>query len=98
MEGLDLTAGPPVGSDEEFDESEADATNLRRLSSEMARFQRSVESADVAPTPDALTGFQRRREDVGRGLLRWKEFLDTELAALNKVLQSAGLPPQECCR
>ena len=81
LKGLDLAAGPPVGSDEEFDESEAEPTNLRRLSSGMTRFQRSVESADVAPTPDALSGFERRREDVGKGLAHWKEFLDTELPA-----------------
>ena len=95
--GLDLAAGPPIGSDEQFEEAEAERTNLRRLSSEMARFQRVVESADVAPTPDALAGFERRREDVSRGLSRWKDFLDAELPVLNRALEAAGLPRQECC-
>jgi len=97
LRDLDLAAGPPVGSAEVFDESEAETTNLRRLSSEMARFQRSVESADVAPTPDAVAGFERRREDVGKGLTRWRRFLDAELPTLNKALEAAGLPRQSCC-
>jgi hypothetical protein len=84
-------------AEEDFDESEAESTNLRRLSSGMARFQRAVESADVAPTPDALAGFERRRAEVSRGLSHWKGFLDTELPALNRALEAAGLPRQECC-
>ncbi len=95
VRSLDLAAGPPIDSDEEFDENEAASTNLRRLASGMARFQRAVESADVAPTPDVLAGFERRREDVSRGLSRWKDFLDTELPALNKALEAAGLPRQD---
>ena len=95
MRSLDLAAGPPIDSDEEFDENEAASTNLRRLASGMARFQRAVESADVAPTPDVLAGFERRREDVSSGLSRWKDFLDTELPALNKALEAAGLPRQD---
>jgi hypothetical protein len=61
----------------------------------MARFQRTIESADVAPTPDYLAGFERRREDISRGLSLWKEFLDAELPALNRALETAGLPRQE---
>jgi hypothetical protein len=97
VRGLDRAAGPPIGSEEDFDESEAESTNLRRLSSGMARFQRAVESADVAPTPDALAGFERRRAEVSRELSHWKGFLDTELPALNRALEAAGLPRQECC-
>ena len=93
---LDLAAGPPIDSDEEFDENEAASTNLRRLSSGMARFQRTIESADVAPTPDYLAGFERRQEDVSRGLSLWKEFLDAELPALNRALETAGLACPEC--
>ena len=63
----------------------------------MTRFQRAVESADVAPTPDAREGFERRREEVSKGLSHWKHFLDVELPALNKALEAAGLPRQECC-
>jgi len=95
VRSLDLAAGPPIDSDEDFDENEAASTNLRRLSSGMARFQRTVESADAAPTPDVLAGFERRREDVSKGLSLWKDFLDAELPSLNRALETAGLPRQE---
>jgi hypothetical protein len=90
---LDVAAGPPLDSEEYFDESEAERTNLRRLWSALTRFQGAVESADVAPTPDALTGFAQRREAVSQGLSHWKDFLGLEVPALNRALQAAGLPP-----
>ena len=67
-------------------------TNLRRAASVLARFQRSVESADAAPTPDALAGLEIRREDAGKALAAWREFLRAEVPALDRALESAGLP------
>ena len=90
---LDMAAGPPLESEEYFDESEAERTNLRRLWSALTRFQEAVESADVAPTPDARTGFGQRREAVSQGLSRWKDFLGSEVPALNRALEAAGLAP-----
>ncbi len=87
---LDRAAGPPLGSEESFDESEAESTNLRRLWSDLSRFQEAVESADVAPTPDARTGFERRRELVSRGLSNWKDFQDAEVRALDLALEAAA--------
>ncbi len=95
LKSLDRAAGPPLGSEEYFDESEAESTNLRRLWSGMSRFQQVIESADVAPTPDARAGFEWRQEEVSRGLARWKDFLDSEVPALDKALEAAGLPHLE---
>ena len=92
-----LAAGPPFtgGPEDFFEESEATPTSLRRLSTSFFRFQRAVESADAAPTPDALAGFRWRREAVAQGLARWQELLGSELARVNAALGSAGLPPLE---
>jgi hypothetical protein len=88
---LEVIAGPSPDSEAYFDESRVEPTNLRRLSGTLARFQRTVESADAAPTPDALTGFRHRRADAEAGLSRWREFLNAELPPLNAALESAGL-------
>ncbi|MEP6993475.1 MAG: hypothetical protein ABI968_03060 [Acidobacteriota bacterium] len=90
---LETVAGPGLDSEEYFDEGEADATNLRRLYEVLARFRRTVESADAAPTPDALTGFEQRRKAAGLGETRWADFLRSEVPILNKRLNAAGLPP-----
>lgn len=89
---LDAEAGPPPDSDEAFDEREVGRENLRRVSNELARFQRTVESADAAPTPDALAGFEHRRDDVSRALAGWDRFLREDLAAFNARLRAAGSP------
>ena len=89
---LDRAAGPPLGSEEYFDESNAESTNLRRLWSGMSRFQQAIESADVAPTPDARTGFERRQGEIARGLASWRAFLDSEVPVLDRALAAAGLP------
>jgi len=92
-----VAAGPPLtgGPEDFFGESEAAPTSLRRLSTSLARFQQTVESADAAPTTDALEGFRRRRNAVAQGLGRWQELLGSDLARANAALKSEGLPPLE---
>jgi hypothetical protein len=80
---------------ERYDSDEADPTTLRRLSASLAGLQSAVESADAAPTPDAVTGFAERRKLVATGLARWQEVLATELPKANRSFESAGLPPIE---
>jgi photosystem II stability/assembly factor-like uncharacterized protein len=94
---LDLAAGPPLtgGPEDFFEEREAAPTSLRRLSTSLARFQQTVESADAAPTADALEGFRRRREMAAQGLARWRELLGSDLVRANAALRTAGLPPLE---
>ncbi len=90
---LDRAAGPPApGSGEDFwDTEEIDPTSLRRLSTSLSALQNAVESADAAPTPDALTGFAARKKMVDEGLARWKNLVAIELPAANRALQDAGL-------
>ncbi|HXM75602.1 MAG TPA: hypothetical protein VN971_02400, partial [Thermoanaerobaculia bacterium] len=91
---LESVAGPvPVpGSEDFFEESEVPRT-LRRISASLARLARSVESADAAPTPDAIAGARWRREAGGEALNRWEELLRSDLPRLNGILQAAGIPP-----
>ena len=93
---LEAVAGPvPVpGSEDFFEESEVPRT-LRRISASLARLARAVESADAAPTPDAIAGARWRREAAGGALNRWEELLRFDLPRLNGILQAAGIPPIE---
>jgi photosystem II stability/assembly factor-like uncharacterized protein len=89
---LGQLAGPP--GEPTFDEAEdADepATSLRRLATILSRFQGVVESADAAPTPDALTGFQKHGDTTAQALARWREFLGSDLARVNEALAAGGL-------
>jgi photosystem II stability/assembly factor-like uncharacterized protein len=92
---VDLAAGPPVlfPGEESFETEGIAPTSLRRLSASLSAFQSAVESADAAPTPDALTGFEERRKLVAEGLARWESVASTELAKVNRALTSAGLRP-----
>jgi hypothetical protein len=52
-----------------------------------------VESADAAPTPDAIAGFAWREERVAKGLSDWRELVASRLPKTNRVLEAAGLAP-----
>ncbi len=90
---LELVAGPAVSPEEFYNLVEAPPTSLLRLTVSLARFQGSVESADAAPTADAVTGFGQRQVAVEQGLARWKAFLRTGLPRANAALAAAGLAP-----
>jgi hypothetical protein len=86
-------AGPAVSPEEFYNLAEAAPTSLLRLTVSLARFQGTVESADAAPTPDAVAGFGQRQRAVEQGLARWKDFLATGLPKANAALAAAGLAP-----
>jgi len=92
---IDRAAGPPPpDSGEEYSAGEADdPTTLRQLAASLSGLQSVVESADAAPTSDAMTGFSERRKLVSSGLDRWQRLLATELPKANKALERAGRPP-----
>jgi hypothetical protein len=92
---IDGAAGPPIpGSGEAFFGAvEASPSSLRRLASSLSELQSAVESADAAPTADALTAFTERGKLVDEGLARWQEILATDLPKAGKALEAAGLPP-----
>jgi hypothetical protein len=89
---LEEAAGPPADAEETFEEHEAAPTNLRRIAAGLGRYERTVESADAAPTPDAESALAHRREEAAAGLAHWRAFLDRDLAAVNAALRAAGLP------
>ncbi len=69
--------------------------DLQRLNAELESVYRVVESADAAPTTQAVTaaaGVQRTLRGV---LARWHAVKATDLPALNVRLRRAGLPPVE---
>ncbi len=90
---IDGLAGPPVAeAGEEFgDTEEFPLATLRRLSISLASLAYAVESADAAPTPDALTGFAGWKKLVEIGLSRWRGFLASDLPKANQALEAEGL-------
>ncbi len=91
---LESVAGPsgPLTAEELFGEGGDPNATLRRLSTVLSRFQAAVESADAAPTPDALTGWRHHRENVSRTLAAWKEVVEVDSSRLNRALEGSGLP------
>ncbi len=92
---IDGLAGPPVAepAEEFWDTEEIPLATLRRLSISLASLADAVESADAAPTPDALTGFAEWKKLVEISLSRWHSFVSSELSAVNRSLKAAGVPP-----
>jgi photosystem II stability/assembly factor-like uncharacterized protein len=84
-------AGPDVVPELFYNLLDAAPESLLRLNAVLARFQQTVESADAAPTPDALTGFGQRREALGRGLAAWNRFVESRLPEVNRALRAGGL-------
>jgi photosystem II stability/assembly factor-like uncharacterized protein len=89
---LEPVAGPDVRPEAFYNLADAAPVSLLRLYVSLGRLQGAVESADAAPTPDAVAGFAERREGVGHGLTAWKVFLGDRLPATNRALAAAGLP------
>lgn len=89
--------GTPPASNPEFSgvalPSTPDHTSFRFLSGALGELERAVESADVAPTADALTAFQKDQQAVRKALAQWNEIKSRELARLNTLLRQANLPP-----
>ena len=82
----------PVPGEEETEDSEG-PPSLRAAASSLQRLGQAVQSADAAPTPDALEGFRHRRETAARSMAEWEELLRTDLARVNRALAGAGLKP-----
>jgi hypothetical protein len=84
-------AGPNIAPEYFYNLLDASPTSLLRLNASLARFQQTVESADAAPTPDAVAGLGQRREAVDRGLAAWNEFVARRVPEVNRALRSSGL-------
>jgi photosystem II stability/assembly factor-like uncharacterized protein len=69
-----------------------DISSLRYLSKNLSELEHVIESADAAPTPDALAAFQQRSQ-LMRSLLReWAGVKEKDLARLNELLRQAHFP------
>ncbi|HEY6148180.1 MAG TPA: hypothetical protein VIZ69_10800, partial [Thermoanaerobaculia bacterium] len=79
----------PVPGEEEPDESEG-PPSLRTSAAALQRLQQAVESADAAPTPDALKGFENRRDAASQSMASWEELLRTDLPRVDRALAAAG--------
>ena len=90
---LDAAAGPPLPHEEYWDIDEIPQNTLRRVATSLAGLESAVQSADAAPTPDAVTGFAARKKLLAEGLAHWRDVLANDLPKLNTSLQAAGLPP-----
>ena len=69
-----------------------DLASLRYLAEAFGQLEYVVESADAAPTPDALTAFHQRQQVMESTLAMWEEIKAKDLAHLNSILRQAMLP------
>ena len=77
-----------------FYETDAPTTaSLRALTIAFGQVERAVGSADLAPTADAVTAFQRDQQAVQEALAAWDKIKSQDVPHLNSSLRQAGLPP-----
>jgi photosystem II stability/assembly factor-like uncharacterized protein len=65
---------------------------LTRLNSGLSTLLAVVDSADAAPTTQAVTTFAEVRKALDEQLARWGEIRNKDLSSLNQQLKQAGLP------
>ena len=82
------TSGPGF-----FETEPSTTTSLRSLTTALGQVARAVGSADVAPTADAVTAFQRDQQAMQQALAQWNKITSKDVARLNPSLKQAGLPP-----
>jgi photosystem II stability/assembly factor-like uncharacterized protein len=91
----DAILGPPNPEFETlgFEEPSTGRDTLRFLTRALRDLERIVESADVAPTPDAVAAFEQNQKIMRETLARWQELRAQGLPKLNSLLQKNNLPP-----
>jgi hypothetical protein len=67
-------------------------TSLRFVSDTLDNLAGAVDGADTAPTPDAVTGFEKIQPSLAALQAAWDAWKAKDLAALNGRLQKAGQP------
>jgi len=86
----DASASPHSDEEEDF---AADLKSLRSLNTALVNVNQAIESADVAPTADAITAFGRDRQAMQKVLMLWSEIVGKDVPNLNVSLKQADLPP-----
>ena len=69
-----------------------DFTSLRYLDSSLGQLEHVVESADAAPTPDAIKAFHQKQQVMKSTLGVWREIKTRDIPELNSLLRQAKLP------
>ncbi len=67
-------------------------TNLRAVGDSLDKLATAVDGADAAPSPDAVTGFDKVQPALAATLTGWEALKTKDLAALNAKLKQAGQP------
>ncbi len=83
---------PTPGSPGEGEPPAIDVTTFRSLNTLLGQVARAVESADVAPSTDAVTAFTHEKQGAEKALARWTEIKTQDVPKLNTALKQAGLP------
>lgn len=84
-------AGNPGASGVE--EPVSGETTLRSLAAAWGELDRAIESADAAPTADAVTAFAHNQAMTRRILGEWEEIKGKDLTRLNGLLHQANITP-----
>jgi photosystem II stability/assembly factor-like uncharacterized protein len=63
-----------------------------RVNNKLLILQQTVESADAAPTEQSVAVFDELSEQLDAALAQWKQILDTDVPALNALIQKSNLP------
>jgi hypothetical protein len=66
--------------------------SLAYVDGAMAALQSALESADGAPTPDALEGFELQKAKAAQAIADWQKLKAARVPPLNAALKAAGLP------
>jgi len=89
-----LAGGAPAARASEGPAPPASAPGtLRSVTNVLGDVGRAVQSADVAPTADAVTAFYRAQQAMQTALAQWNEIKTQDLPKLNASLKQANLPP-----
>jgi DNA repair ATPase RecN len=73
--------------------SRARTDTLASLNSSLTTVYEMVDSADAAPTSQAVATIAELQQSLSSLLARWNEIKSRDLAALNQKLKVANLPP-----
>jgi len=65
--------------------------SLTYVNNAMAALQPAVESADGAPTPDALKGFELQKTKATEAIAGWQKLKAARVPVLDAALKAAGL-------
>jgi hypothetical protein len=63
-----------------------------RVNNKLLLLQQSVESADAAPTEQSYAVFDELSRQLDAALAQWRQILNTDVPALNALIQKSNLP------